>query len=335
MISAYENGGLALLIPAFNAEKFLPRLFATVRSQTQPFDEVWVYDDCSTDDTYNVAIENGANVVQGEVNMGCSHGKNILAEKTSCRWIHFHDADDAIFPGFVERAHDWMSAGSYDVVLFPYEEREEKSGNLTAIRRFDPEDVSRDPVSYTIREQINPFCGLYLRESFLQAGGYDTDPKVLYNEDVAMHCRLAQAGLKFMADDQVLVINNRRLDSMSSSNQAKCLTAHYHVMRSAADVVDRRYYKDVAYRLWVVTGGSAAHLDWVTADAAAELAMKLDGPGSSPGGSLFKFICHISTPFAVRLREVAIRFLKPSTRKNYPKWYLIKQTGYTNVEDLS
>ncbi len=267
--------------------------------------------------------------------MGCSHGKNILASKTSCRWIHFHDADDAMFSGFVERAHDWMREGNYDVVLFPYEEREDESGNLIAIRRFDPEDVSRDPVSYTIRKQINPFCGLYLRESFLQAGGYDADPLVLYNEDVAMHCRLAQAGLKFKADDQVLVINNRRLDSMSSSNQAQCLTAHYHVMRNAAETVDSRYHKDIAYRLWVVAGGSAAHLDWVTADAAAELAMQLDGSASSPGGSLFKVTCYISTPFAVRLREVAIRLLKPSIRKNYPKWQLIHRTVNANIEDMS
>jgi glycosyltransferase involved in cell wall biosynthesis len=322
MNTKYKNGGLALLIPAYNAAKYLPRLFASVQSQTQGFDEIWVYDDCSVDNTGEIAREFGANVVRGDVNRGCSHGKNSLALQTNCQWIHFHDADDALFPEFVARAHHWMRQDDYDVVLFPYEEREEGTGAVIAIRHFDPDDVKLDPVSYSIREQINPFCGLYRREAFLHAGGYDTDPSVLYNEDVAMHCRLAQAGLKFTADDQVLIINNRRLDSMSSSNQSKCLAAHYQVMKKASEVVGDKYFSDIARRLWVVAGGSAAYLDWKTADGAARLATKLAGRTTSPAGLLFNSLCWISPILAVRLREIMIRIFKPRYREGYPAWRL-------------
>ena len=93
-----------------------------------------------------------------------------------------------------------MKADGNDVVLFAYEEREDQTGELIAIRRFEPEDVARDAISYSIREQINPFCGLYRREAFLASGGYDTGVGVLYNEDVAVHCRLARSGLRFAAD---------------------------------------------------------------------------------------------------------------------------------------
>src|SRR3954449_761219 len=94
---------LALLIPAYNAAHFLPRLLSSAQAQSVPFDEIWVYDDCSTDDTAAVAESYGAKVVRGAVNIGCSVGKNELAKRTSCNWLHFHDADDELKPGFVAR----------------------------------------------------------------------------------------------------------------------------------------------------------------------------------------------------------------------------------------
>lgn len=309
---------LALCIPAFNAAEYLPRLFASIRAQSMPFDEVWVYDDCSTDNTYEVARDFGAKIIRGDINRGCSCGKNVLARATKCDWLHFHDADDEMFPCFVERARYWMEMDQYDVILFPYEERDEKTGSFIAIRRFDPDDVMRDPISYSIREQINPFCGLYRRVAFLDAGGYDTDPLVLYNEDVAMHCRIACAGLKFVADNQVLVINNRRFDSMSASSQSKCLVAHYHVMKKTLNGIGCKYYKDIAKRLWVVVGGSAAYLDWETADAAARLARKIDGVGQISNNRIFRIMCMINLKYAIRIREYMIRLFRPILRINYP-----------------
>ena len=40
--------------------------------QTKRFDEIWVYDDCSRDNTSEIAERYGARVVRGAVNRGCS-----------------------------------------------------------------------------------------------------------------------------------------------------------------------------------------------------------------------------------------------------------------------
>src|SRR5690242_6343139 len=104
---------LALLIPAYNAAQYLPRLLDSAARQTQSFDEIWVYDDCSTDNTAVVAERHGARVVRGDSNRGCSHGKNRLATETKCEWIHFHDADDELLPNFVVRARTWMTEGRF------------------------------------------------------------------------------------------------------------------------------------------------------------------------------------------------------------------------------
>lgn len=317
-----STGTLALLIPAYNAAGFLPRLLGSAAGQSRAFDEIWVYDDCSTDDTAGVATALGAKVVRGDVNRGCSYGKNALAKLTSCEWVHFHDADDELLPEFVERAHVWIEENAHDVVVFDCIERDEGTGNYGEQTRHMAAELSKDPVKYTIRTKINSICGIYRRAAFLAAGGYDTDPAVLYNEDVAMHTSLARAGLRFCADPVVLIVNWRRLDSMSNANQARCFRAQYHVMLKAkANDAQSKYSIDIAEGLWDIATASASVLDWETADASAHLAVQLAGVPRSQSG-LFRALCRLGPSVALRVREWLIRLLKPRYRVGYPGWRL-------------
>ncbi|MBE9005329.1 glycosyltransferase family 2 protein [Fortiea sp. LEGE XX443] len=311
-----SHPSLALCIPAYNATAYLPRLLESALAQTISFDEIWVYDDCSTDETGKVAAEFEAKVIRGEINRGCSHGKNILAEHTTCEWIHFHDADDALYPNFVEQARKWMVLdNSPDVVLFNYECRRDDTGELIGIRQFDDAELRRDAIAYTIREQINPFCGLYRRSAYLQAGGYDTDPLVLYNEDVAFHCRMAIAGLKFAADSTVTIINYCRANSMSAANQIKCTKAQFHVMRKVAESLNGKYSHEIAQKLWGIAGVAAAYLDWEIADNCVDLAISIHHETPNNLSALFRFLCSFNPYFAIRVRERLIRFLKPQLRQ--------------------
>jgi len=304
---------LALCIPAYNAAEFLPRLLRSAAAQTIPFDEIWVYDDCSDDNTGELAATFGAKVVRGEVNRGCSFGKNELASRTTCDWIHFHDADDALYPNFVEQARKWMHDGAPDVVLFGFEE---VAGDNRAINMFDNEALRSDPISYAIRNHINTICGVYRRSAFLAVGGFDLDPLVLYNEDSAMHCRLAREGLTFAADPTVTVINNRRTTSMSSDNQAKCSRAQYQVMRKMIEAVGSKYAVEISEKLWGIATASATFLDWENVDACILLAKSLQSPFPGDGSLFFKLLCRCNPYLALRIRELIIRMLKPHLRRN-------------------
>jgi glycosyltransferase involved in cell wall biosynthesis len=306
---------LAICTPAYNEQATLPRLLASIRAQTMPFDEVWLYDDCSTDDTVRLAEEFGANVVRGTENHGCSYGKNSLAGRTTCDYVHFLDADDALLPRFVERARRWMARpDAPDVVLFDYEYRDHTTGALIASRHFDCDALRKDAVRFTIHEQINN-VGIYRREAFLRAGGFDLDPNVLYNEDVAMHTRLARAGLRFASEETVSLIMYRKSGSMSAANRVKCSRAQYHVLRKCADDVGSSHGADIAHHLWQVAGIAAAQDDWETADSCVALACRLHGRRPPAGDPLFRLLCAASPPGALRLRESLIRWFKPHLRR--------------------
>ncbi len=307
---------LSLLIPAYNAERFLPRLLASAHAQTEPFDEIWVYDDCSSDATAAVAESFGAKVLRGDVNVGCSAGKQALALHVETDWMHFHDADDELLPNFTAAARKWIERDDRDVVLFSYEYRDEATGELIAVSSFDDEALRKDPRHYSIMQQINPFCGLYRRKPLLGAGGYQLDPTTLYNEDVAFHIRLAFAGLRFAADPETSIINWRTSGSMSSANKAKCAIAHMHVMNSAWSRPDAAPYRDaIGQKLWKNAGILASFGEWIAARECVSLAASLTTPTSDAGKTWFRQVASFSPYAAIILRETAIRLLKPQLRK--------------------
>lgn len=306
---------IALCIPAYNAESYLPRLLRSAAAQTTPFDEILVYDDCSSDNTSAIAEQFGVQLVRGETNLGCSYGKNVLAGQTACEWIHFHDADDELYPSFVSVAQQWMAKPDCpDIVLFGYEWRDEGTHELLNVRLFDRTQLEQDPIEYSIKEQINPFCGLYRRSSYIRAGGYDTDPLVLYNEDVAFHCRMAIAGLTFAAEPTVTIINYRCKNSMSAANQQKCIRAAFHVMQKVAAQVGEKYAEDIGQKLWEIASVSASQLDWKTTRDCVSLALSLNCEAPTHTNHLFRLTCILNPYWAMYLREHTIRMLKPALR---------------------
>lgn len=313
-IMSYQS--IALLIPAYNAENFLPRLLRSAHAQTEQFDAIWVYDDCSTDRTAAIAEQMGANVLRGEINQGCSAGKDALARHVETDWLHFHDADDELMPNFVSLARKWIGKECPDVVLFNYEYREEETNVLLSIRNFNKEELVSNPRSYAIREQINAICGLYRRAAFLNAGGYQDPPEMLFNEDVACHIRLAFAGLSFGAESELSIINYRRGGSMSAANQLRCLQSHFAVMKRTLAYPDAGPYRgDIAAKLWAVAAGLASHSDWENARSALAIAANICGPPTTSGSPLFRMVARIDPQIALWLREHWVRIAKPQLRR--------------------
>lgn len=307
---------LALCIPAYQAASCLPRLLQSAHNQSVPFSEILVYDDASSDATSEVAADYGVRVVRGDSNIGCSAGKNELLKRVSSSWIHFHDADDELLPNFTELAHQWMAKHNCpDVVLFDYEYRDNDSFELIAASNFAPDELENDPLCYTILHQINPFCGLYRTSSLLKVGGYDVDPAILYNEDVAFHIKLAANGLSFSAEKEVSILNYRMADSMSRSNQVRCLLAHVEVMKRACNIAGDRYPMELKFKLWHAAQQLASKQAWDHVDDALAIAHKLTPALPTGLSPLFiSLVRLLGDRNAFRMREKAIRIFKPYLR---------------------
>jgi glycosyltransferase involved in cell wall biosynthesis len=93
---------ISVVIPAYNAARYLGDALASVAAQTRAPVEVIVVDDGSTDATAEIAAAAGARVIR-QANGGASAARNAGVAIAHSPWIAFLDADDRWLPRFIER----------------------------------------------------------------------------------------------------------------------------------------------------------------------------------------------------------------------------------------
>lgn len=321
-----DSGQIALAVPAYNAARFLPQLFQSVAAQTTPFDEIWVYDDCSTDDTAEVAKSFGANVVRGDVNRGWCVGKNALLERVGCEWIHFHDADDVIAPEYVARAKTRITCESFDALLFDYEFIYELTDQQTSVQLFQTDlrqsRLQDDSLRYFLTNTVHHSSGVYSTRFLRRIGGFDPDPLLLYNEERAFHLRLAEHGARFAIEPYVGSRVFQNANSTWATKKVRCCLAALEVTKRFAMRNPGRYVDEIIDQAWLSATHLACCLEWKAADAGLSFACAQGGRTPPNSTSRFKALCAVNPYLAIRVREYLIRILKPSLREGSPGWRL-------------
>ena len=95
---------VSILIPAYNAERWIGDTIRSALGQTWPKTEVIVVDDGSQDDTLTIARGFESSVVQvvTQPNMGAAAARNRAMELAQGSYIQWLDADDLLAPDKVQ-----------------------------------------------------------------------------------------------------------------------------------------------------------------------------------------------------------------------------------------
>jgi glycosyltransferase involved in cell wall biosynthesis len=115
---------ISVIIPCYNVEKTIDRLFLSIEAQTFGMDnlEIICVDDKSTDNTLNILEEWESKyndivcIVALSENGRQGKARNIGLEYASCEWVTFLDADDWIEKDYFELLYSKAVTGKYDVV---------------------------------------------------------------------------------------------------------------------------------------------------------------------------------------------------------------------------
>ncbi len=203
---------ITLLIPCYNAARFLPRLMEGVCQLTCPFSTILCYDDGSTDDTVTVARNLGLEIITGQPNRGVARARNELAAAACTEWIHFHDADDWIAPSFLERLGPQCSV-AHDVVSCDADWVEDSTGAMLIRWRYNPAELAHDALSHLLANPMSLNNSIIRRTAWNEIGG--CDESLTMWEDADVHIRLARSGARFHHASEVLTRSLRRGDSFS------------------------------------------------------------------------------------------------------------------------
>ncbi len=264
----------ALLVPCKNGARFLPRLFASVRAQTRPFDEIWVFDDGSDDDSSKVAAALGARVLRAEKSLGPSAARNRLTAACVCDWIHFHDADDTMDPHYLERVATRVKPG-IDVVVCDMLWIEEETGKEENRWTYDGAALARHPTAYLLVNTIGGINGLYRRSALVAVGGFDETLR--FWEDMEINQRLGQRGTGTEVINENLVTAYRHRCGYSNSNLGEVWRVKLQIMDRLLAKADAALLATIATEAETIADRFAVMNLWSDVPTALTLARQAGG----------------------------------------------------------
>lgn len=126
MIPPSKNNPLvSVIVPVYNAARWLPELFGSLRSQTYGNMEVILVDDGSTDtsaaDCLQLSEGDPRFRIVRKPNGGLSSARNFGLEHAGGEWIFFIDADDMVQPQALERLVATARTTHADIVVGSFE----------------------------------------------------------------------------------------------------------------------------------------------------------------------------------------------------------------------
>ena len=214
---------VSVVIPAYNAQRFLAEAIDSVLSQGHNRLEIIVVDDGSTDATATVArgYPSEVRLLQQE-NRGIGSARNAGVDAASGDLLAFLDADDVWTDGALEARLALLETqpgvhGVFGLVETFYDNVSEQAFEVKA------EAVAAGQVAGTL---------LIRREAFLRAGLF-TDVRL--GEFIEWYARAVDAGLRFETAQQVIL--RRRVHGANTTIKAPDRTAY---LRAVQSIIARR-----------------------------------------------------------------------------------------------
>ncbi len=129
------NDLVSILMPTFNAEKFIKAAIESVQKQTYENWEMILVDDASTDETVKIIDDfaqkdSRIKLFQLETNSGNGFARNKALEKASGKYIAFLDADDLWFPTKLEKQIQFLKANNLPFTFSFYDCIDNNGNNL-------------------------------------------------------------------------------------------------------------------------------------------------------------------------------------------------------------
>jgi len=221
---------LSIVIPCFNAERFLGEAIESVLAQGAQDPQIVVIDDGSTDRSAAVARGFGTHVeLYSQPNGGISSARNAGVLRAHGRHLAFIDADDL-----------W-TAGSLAVRFSALHGAAQADGVFGALQQFlcprmDPGAAAR--IDFDAVPQVGRFAGTLLvrREAFLRAGLFDTSLKV--GEMLDWVSRAALAGVSLATTTEIVM--RRRIHGANTVLSQSPAASRADYLRALKAAIDRR-----------------------------------------------------------------------------------------------
>lgn len=141
----YKNKYLSIIIPVYNADKYLAKCLDTIINQTFKNLEIILVDDGSTDNSKEIIksyMEKDSRIIAFfKNNEGVSATRNLGIINSTGDYITFVDADDWINLNLYEEALEKVQENTCDIVLYSYVKQYTTNHQVTEMLPFKSEEI--------------------------------------------------------------------------------------------------------------------------------------------------------------------------------------------------
>ena len=207
------KGMISVVIPVYNAEKYIRNAIRSVLEQTYTNFEIIAVNDGSTDRSLDILkqFDDSRIRIISKENTGVSDTRNIAIQAAQGEYVCFLDADDAQAPQYMQRMYETAEEKQADMVACSYK-------TFRGAPAFDGEKadaISVQSVRLLIQQSVLTSVGTKLiRLSALRSRNIQFDQNMTFGEDL-FFCWKA-----FLASDNVWFIDEKLYAYRIAANSA-------------------------------------------------------------------------------------------------------------------
>ena len=224
---------ISVIIPVYNARKYLGQAIESVLAQSLKPLEIIVVDDGSTDNSVAVAqeFEPDITLLKLAENNGAGAARNLGINKASGRYLAFLDADDFWVRNKLEIQLDYLKKNMAMDMVF---------GKVEQFISPELPDTSRQQLKANLKEMPGFSAGTILikKEAFANVGLFNE--KLELGEFIDWFSRAKDMGLRFHMLDEI-VLKRRIHDSNMGVYKQQYLKDYTSILRAA---LERKRAKD-------------------------------------------------------------------------------------------
>lgn len=223
---------VSIVMPNYNGAKYVKETIDSVLAQTYTNWEILFVDDCSKDDSVEIARSYGdprIRILQNETNGGAATSRNYALREAKGRWIAFLDSDDLWEKDKLEKQIAFMKDNGYAFSYTDYREIDESGAPLQKLVTGPKKVTKRKMFNYG---WLGCLTVMFDRDT---VGLIQIPDTILKRNDYALWLKACKKATCYLYPE-VLASYRRRKNSISRASKITLTKYYYKVYRESENM---------------------------------------------------------------------------------------------------